>query len=76
MFVHLTQGRNIVKYIFNECLFDIVYPIIIKGNKIPNKSIVTIYKDKIDPAEKLVWIEDVDGNIQSTYRSSLYELIG
>ena len=75
------------KYRFNKSYYDIVDPIIIKGSEIKNGTTVEIIAtystngmiigqyglDGINK-ETVVHIEDVNGNIQSTYRSSLLRL--
>lgn len=61
-------------YLYNRGIFDYFNPIVVKGNVIADGVVIKIVKKGFDPANKMVWIEDNNGNVQSVYKNALTKI--
>jgi hypothetical protein len=60
-------------YIYEPVFLDSVDPKVLTGDPIKQGELVQVTKSKIDPKNLFCFVEDLLGNRQSVYKSSLRE---
>lgn len=63
-------------FVYDPTYWDLMSPLVIKGEAIKPGSLVRVVRPVGDPNRRFVYIEDKAGNLQSVYTSSLTKIIG